>query len=122
MTRILVIDDDVLIRKLVAKTLARAGYEVAVAADGHEAERIYRSEPADMIITDLFMPEKEGMEIIRELRHDFPEVKIIAISGAGSLGTVDYLEMARMIGAGRTLAKPFAPEDLLATVVELLQE
>ena len=122
MASILVVDDDDLIRKLVYKTLVRAGYDVVASANGEEAAKIYRQQPADLIITDLFMPEKEGMEIIMELTRDFPGVKIIAISGAGSLGTTGYLEMARMIGAARTLAKPFGQEELLATVRELLSE
>ncbi len=122
MASILVVDDDDLIRKLVVKTLVRAGYDVTASANGQEAERIYRQEPSDLIITDLFMPEKEGMEIIMELRRDYPDVKIIAISGAGSLGATEYLEMAMMIGASRTLAKPFGQEQLLSTVRELLAE
>ncbi len=122
MARILVVDDDDLIRKLVVRTLERAGYEVVASADGQQAARQYRSQPADLIITDLFMPEKEGMEIITELRRDHPEVKIIAISGAGSLGPTGYLEVARMIGASRTLAKPFGQEELLSAVRELLEE
>ena len=122
MAKILVVDDDKLIRKLVSKTLVRAGYDVVASADGREAASIYRRSPADLMITDLFMPEKEGMEIIMELRRDFPDVKIIAISGAGALGAMEYLEMARMIGATRTLAKPFGQEELLATVRELLDE
>ena len=122
MARILVIDDDDLIRKLVSKTLERAGYEVAASADGRDAARLYRREPADLIITDLFMPEKEGLEVIMELRRESPDVKIIAISGAGSLGPTGYLEVARMIGASRTLAKPFGEKELLAAVGELLDE
>lgn len=86
MARILVVDDDDLIRKLVYKTLARAGYEVVASSNGEEAASIYHQEPAALIITDLFMPEQEGMEIIMELRRDYPDVKIIAISGAGALG------------------------------------
>ena len=122
MARILVVDDDELIRKLILKTLERDGYEVFASADGHEVSNLHRRKPADLIITDLFMPEKEGMEIIMEMRRDFPDVKIIAISGAGSLGATQYLEMARMIGATRTLAKPFGQEELLAAVRELLEE
>ena len=122
MASILVVDDDDLIRKLVYKTLVRAGYDVVATGDGREAESIYRREPTDLIITDLFMPEKEGMELIMELRREFPDVKIIAISGAGALGSTEYLEMARMIGATRTLAKPFGQEQLLATVRELVGE
>ena len=122
MASILVVDDDDLIRKLVVKTLVRAGYDVVASANGQEATDIYRREPADLIITDLFMPEKEGMEIIMELKRDFPDVRIIAISGAGSLGSTEYLEMARMIGATRTLAKPFGQEQLLGAVREALGE
>ena len=122
MARILVVDDDDLIRRLVVKTLERAGYEVVASADGRQAAQEYDKDPTDLIITDLFMPEKEGMEIIMELRRDHPDVKIIAISGAGSLGPTGYLEVARMIGASRTLAKPFGKEELLNTVRELLGE
>jgi DNA-binding response OmpR family regulator len=122
LARILVVDDDDLIRKLVVRTLERAGYEVVAAADGQQAARQYRDQPADLIITDLFMPEKEGMEVIMELRREDPEVKIIAISGAGSLGPTGYLEVARMIGASKTLAKPFGREELLNAVRQLLDE
>jgi two-component system, chemotaxis family, chemotaxis protein CheY len=122
LARILVVDDDDLIRKLVVRTLERAGYEVEASADGQQAARQYRKEPADLIITDLFMPEKEGMEIIMELRRDHPDVKIIAISGAGSLGPTGYLEVARMIGASSTLAKPFGQEELLDAVRQLIGE
>ena len=122
MARILVVDDDDLIRRLVVKTLERAGYEVVASADGRQAAQEYDKDPTDLIITDLFMPEKEGMEIIMELRRDHPDVKIIAISGAGSLGPTGYPDVARMIGASRTLAKPFGKEELLNTVRELLGE
>lgn len=122
MARILVVDDDDLIRKLVVRTLERAGYEVVASADGRQAARQYREQHADLIITDLFMPEKEGMEVIMELRRTDPDVKIIAISGAGSLGPTGYLEVARMIGASKTLAKPFGREELLNAVRQLLDE
>jgi len=78
--------------------------------------------PTDLIITDIVMPKKEGIETIVELRRDFPEVKIIAMSGGGNLGPDTYLQMAKGLGAMRTLTKPIKREDFLKAVWELLDE
>lgn len=120
MAKILVIDDDHNIRTLLCRMLERAGYEVLSAADGTQASELFRRHPLDLIITDLFMPDREGMEIIQELRANHPRVKIIAISGGGSLGGTSFLDVARLIGATSTLAKPFGSEALLRTVAEVL--
>src|SRR5210317_1834310 len=106
MPNILIIDDDNQFRTMLRKMVERNGYEVIEASDGKEGIKLYRKNPTDLIITDLIMPEKDGIETIQELRKDFPDVKIIAISGGGRLGPHDYLHLAKMLGAQRTLTKP----------------
>lgn len=120
MAKILVIDDDDIIRALIRKMLERAGHAVVDTANGRQALEMYRQEAVELIITDLFMPDKEGMEVIRELREENAAAKIIAISGGSSLDSMDYLEIARLIGASKTLTKPFGWKQLLTTVDEVL--
>jgi len=120
MARILIIDDDSKVRGTYLRILEHAGYEVVVAADGKEGIKTFREEPPDLVITDIVMPEKEGLETIMELKRDFPDVKIIAISGGAFLEPKDYLEMAKLFGAMCTLAKPIEREELLETVQEYL--
>jgi len=122
MKRILVIDDDWQMREMMHQALERAGYGVVDAANGKIGMNIQRQEPVDLVITDLIMPEKEGIETIRELRRDFPGLKIIAISGGGRAGADGYLSVAKTIGADRTLSKPFDLKQILDTVGELLSE
>ncbi|MBI9084117.1 MAG: response regulator [Desulfobacterales bacterium] len=122
MARILIIDDDVQVRKLLQSLLVRAGYEVAVAADGKEGLEAYRQTPADLIITDLIMPEKEGIEMILELHQEFSGLKIIAISGGARIAPENYLRMAETLGACRTFSKPVDRNALLTAVAELLAE
>jgi DNA-binding response OmpR family regulator len=95
-----------------------AGHEVVLAADGREGVKKYRAAPVDLIITDLFMPEREGLETIKELRKEFPEVKIIAMSGEHSAGTM--LKIASKLGAAKILQKPFGVEKLLKAIEEVL--
>jgi len=120
MARILIIDDDVQILDMLRQILKSEGYEVVEAADGREGIRLYREDPADLIITDIIMPEKEGIETIMELKRDFPDVKIIAISGGGRIGPEEYLPMAEMLGAKRTFSKPVERKQLLNAVRKLL--
>lgn len=122
MAQILVIDDDDLVLDMLYESLTREGYDVLTASNGEEGLRLYREEPVDLIITDLFMPEKEGLETIIELRQDFPGVKIIAISGGGRIGTKDYLNMAKIFGVQRTFAKPVAREQLLEAIRDLVED
>ena len=122
MARILVIDDDVQIRTLLKEILQQEGYEVVDAPDGLEGVRLYREDPADLVITDIIMPEKEGLEIIRELRTDFPEVKIMAISGGGRIGPEPYLQIAQRLGAQSILTKPIGRDELIGAVREALKE
>ena len=119
---ILVIDDDDQFRGMLRETLEHAGYEVMDAPNGKEGIRVYRENPADLVITDIIMPEKEGIETIRELKREFPDVKIIAMSGGARNGPAGYLKMAKMLGAQRTLTKPLEREELLETVMELINE
>jgi DNA-binding response OmpR family regulator len=120
MPLILVIDDDVQIRALLRQMLERAGYEVMDAPDGDEGIRLYRENPADLVITDIIMPKKEGLETIVDLRVEFPEVKIIAVSGGGTVGPGSYLQIAEGFGAIRVFTKPFQMKELLAAIQELL--
>ena len=118
---VLVIDDDETIRVLLRTILERAGYRVVDAPDGNKGIRRYQESPTDLVITDLIMPGKEGIETIRELRKKFPHVKIIAVSGGGRIGPDSYLKMAKGVGALRTLSKPFDRLALLKAVEEVLE-
>ena len=120
MSRILVIDDDAPIRIVLQQTLERAGYEVINAPDGDVGMKLQSEEPADLVITDILMPEKEGIETIMELHRDFPGVKIIAISGGGRIESDTYLSLAKKMGVQRTLNKPFERKELLEAVRELI--
>lgn len=116
MTRILIIDDDELLRQLLRDTLEHAGYEVVEAHDGHEGLGCFRTTHIDLIITDLIMPKKDGLETIKELRQDAPLVKIIVISGSDQ----SLLMRASQLGVQRVLSKPFRPRELVETVGALV--
>ena len=118
--RILLVDDDELLREALHQILVRAGYDVHDASNGKVAVREYRRQRSDVVIMDIVMPDEEGLGTIRELRRVDPNVKIIAISGGGLGKAGDYLGIAKMLGAMRTLAKPFVPEALLAMIAEVL--
>ncbi len=114
MCRILVIDDDPDLRALLASMLQPAGHSVSLAADGSQGMNQFRADPADMVLTDIFMPVKEGLETIFELRRLCPELPIVAMSGRPVGSTM--LCIARHLGAMATLEKPFSREELLAVV------
>ena len=120
MQSILVIDDDKLMRLALAKILISAGYNVVQASDGDEGLGFHRAQNFDLIITDLIMPDKEGIQIIRELRKENNKVRIIAMSAGGRGGATDYLKWARLMGAKKCLSKPIRREELLAAVTEVL--
>ena len=120
MARILVIDDDDNLRRLLRRFLEKAGHEVSEAPNGKIGLDIQRDNPADLIITDLFMPEKEGTEFIMDMGYEFPKAKIIAMSGGSNIEDVDFLKLAENLGALKTFQKPFKQEELLAAVEELL--
>ncbi len=116
---ILVIEDEKPFRALIKQVLSKAGYDVVEAANGVEGINRFYEKPADMIITDIIMPEKEGIETIIELKKAHPMVKLIAMSGGGWYGTDIDFDMAKKLGA-HTLDKPFALQELLDVVSELL--
>lgn len=122
MARILIIDDDEVLLYLFRQMLEQAGYEVVEALNGEVGLKLFRAERADLIITDIFMPEKDGLETIQDLRREFPRVKIIAMSGGEKRRHFSFLEAAQGLGADCVFAKPFKREEMLATIQELLDE
>jgi DNA-binding response OmpR family regulator len=120
MSRILVVDDNTSMREAVCEMLQHAGYQAVSVENGRLAAQIHRNDPVALIITDLFMPDTDGLEIIYQFRHEFPTVKIIAVSGGGSRGLVELLAVAKKMGAHRALMKPFSFEELIGAVEEVL--
>jgi len=120
MARILVIDDDVQIREMLTQFFERFGYEVMAAQDGNVGLKAHAAHPADLIITDIIMPEKEGIETIGEFRKRYPEVKIVAMSGGGKIEAHQYLNTARALGAQMTFSKPLDLAEVLQAVRNLL--
>jgi DNA-binding response OmpR family regulator len=119
MAFVLVIDDEPLVRKTVRRMLERSGHLVVEACDGREGERIFAAQPIDLVITDVLMPEQEGIETIRNLRRTDPSVRILAMSGGGRTKNQEFLELARKLGATATIAKPFDLAELTRTVDRL---
>ena len=117
--KILVIDDDHLVRYALSKILLSAGYEVVTASDGRRGMVVLRAEHPDVVITDIIMPEQEGIDTIIQIRRERPRVKIIAISGGGRIRNVDFLEMAHSLGASEVIAKPFEANELLSCLIAL---
>jgi CheY-like chemotaxis protein len=120
MARILVVDDDRDVRSTLVRILAREGHEVEQAEDGGAALAAYRSRPADVIITDMYMPTVDGIEVIGALMSEFPEARLIVMSGGGQVGKEDVLDLARRLGAKQTLSKPIDRQELLAAVNAVL--
>jgi DNA-binding NtrC family response regulator len=121
MERILIIDDEQQIRSMLRLMLERDGYEVVEAPDGIEGIKAYRQKPADLIITDLIMPNKDGIGMIIELQKEFPDVKIIAMSGGGLNKPEGYLKGAKKLGAACTLTKPIDREKMLRAVKNIIK-
>jgi DNA-binding response OmpR family regulator len=117
--RVLIVDDDPGVRNFLRMVLEVEGYEVEYAADGNQALAAQRQNPAAVVVTDIFMPEAEGIETIVKLREEFPATGIIVMSGGGTRGNADYLALARELGAARTLKKPFGPQELIDAVREV---
>lgn len=122
LAHILLIDDDNNARKVLRKMLERMGHTVTEAVDGSKGIKAYNKNEIDLVVTDIVMPEKEGIEMIFEMRRINPEVKIIAMSGGGTLGSMEYLEMAEKLGARRSISKPIKYQDFLETIEETLNE
>jgi len=121
MARILIIDDDDTLRGIIAKSLSHAGHETSQANNGRKGVALFRSAPTDLVITDLVMPEQEGMETIKILHRDFPSTPIIAMSG-GLDGSPLYLDLTRRLGARVTLTKPFTLQQLKQVIDGILAQ
>jgi len=118
MCDILVVDDDAMVCALLNDMLIKEGHITRMAANGKIACDLVRQRIPDIIITDIIMPEKEGLEMIVELKHDYPGIKIIAISGVvkSSAGSFDYLDAASKLGAHECILKPFSRETILTAI------
>jgi DNA-binding NtrC family response regulator len=120
MPEILIIDDDDTLRDVLVEYFESMGYGVMEAPNGRLALERQMKHPADLVITDLIMPEENGLETILELQRRYPSLKIIAMTGSGHFGALEDLKTATILGAHRTFSKPFHLEDMLQAVKELL--
>ncbi len=119
MAKILVIDDEKIVRMAIIHKLKKEGHEVIEAEDGEEGIEKYREDPADLIITDIIMPNKEGFETIRELNEEFPDAKIVAMSGGGKISSENYLDIAKKFNVVDVFEKSFEWEEMLKIVRKL---
>jgi len=132
MVRIIIIDDEQDVRDALQEVLKRAGFEADAAASGNEGLELLRKSPSDLVITDIIMPGKDGVKIISDIRAEFPETRIIAISGGGNVAplayepnaikTEAYLASASVAGADVTLTKPFDGKELVQAVQDLAND
>jgi len=122
MKKILVIDDEPHILLMLKKMLERAGYEIDIASNGMEGLELFKKSPTDLVITDIIMPEKEGLETIREMKRLQSGLKIIAMSGGGKITADNYLQTAKFFGASRILEKPFTQQQMVEAVKDLTGE
>lgn len=118
--KILIIDDDDLIRLTCRSVLQKAGFSVVEASNGNAGVAAFKSEAPDLVITDILMPDKEGLETITEIRAHNPQIKIIAMSGGGHTQNMTFLKLAEKMGANCTLNKPVKPNDLLNAIKGLM--
>lgn len=122
MAKILVVDDEPAILLMLKKMLEKAGHEVDIASNGNEGIILFEKNKHNLLITDIIMPEKEGMETIIELRKKYPGLKIIAISGGGRISPEGYLPGAKLLGANMVFQKPLIQKEFLEAVAILLNE
>ena len=122
MKHILIIEDDLAYQKMLMTALAGAGFKVTAADDGAQGCRLFKNDPCDLVITDIFMPEKEGFETIMEIRQMSAEVKILAISGGGQFDAKEMLPMSIELGANEAVEKPIGIKDLLGKINHLLAD
>jgi len=122
MAKIYVFDDEPSILLMIRKMLEKAGYEVEIALNGKEGMELFKKNVPDLLITDIIMPEKEGLETIFELRRKYPELKIIAISGGGRISPGGYLPGAKLLGANIVFEKPLDQKEFLQAIASLLDE
>lgn len=120
MANILVADDEELARFTIREILEAEGHAVIEAKNGIETIVLFNKQPVDIIVTDIIMPDKEGIETIIELKRDHPAIKIVAISGGGRTRNLDFLDLAKRYGADAVLAKPFSEQELIDVINPLL--
>ncbi|HLP72390.1 MAG TPA: response regulator [Bacteroidales bacterium] len=120
MAKILVFDDEPSILLMIKKMLEKAGHEVDIALNGKEGMELFDKHKPDLVITDIIMPEKEGLETIIALRKNYPDLKIIAISGGGRIGPDGYLPGAKLLGANAVFTKPLMQKEFIQAVSDLL--
>jgi DNA-binding NtrC family response regulator len=120
MARILIVEDEENIRKMLSQVLENLDHEINTASDGNKAVAFLNENEIDLVITDIVMPNREGLETIQEIRANWPDVKIIAMSGGGRVGNMNYLDMAKKMGAAAVLKKPFSMSQLRSTISEIL--
>lgn len=121
MANILIVDDEPDVLNILKRILERAGHNVRGAKDGKTALRMFAGNPADVVITDIFMPEMDGIEFLVRVREAFPEARIIALSGGGQIGREEVLEDALRLGAVGILQKPFSAEACVDAVRRALE-
>jgi CheY-like chemotaxis protein len=120
MASVVLVDDDPLLRRLIGRILSGAGHSVHEAVDGAEALRLLCAEPAELLVTDIYMPELDGLELIAACRELYPALPVIALSGGGELGELAPLRAADRLGALVVVAKPFRADELLTAVRQCL--
>jgi CheY-like chemotaxis protein len=121
MARVIVIDDQEAIRRIVRRVLERAGHEVLDAADGERGLELLERHPADVVLSDIFMPGMDGIQMLRQIRKQFPAVKVIVMSGGDSSGMLDLRRDAELLGAVKSLSKPFTTHEIVAVVNSVLE-
>ena len=119
--KVLVIDDDEAVRSVIVRAFGRAGCDVRSAPDGRSGVKLFAAQPADLVVTDILMPNQEGIETIMELKRSVAPPKVIAISGGGTRGGQDFLKWAINLGADATLPKPFRTSELIHVARTLLE-
>ena len=120
MADVVLVDDDELVRATVKQFLERDGHQVRVALNGNQALHLIDDREPDLVITDIIMPEREGIETLLELKKTRPELKIVVMSGGGRIGRVDHLKVAASLGADATLVKPFTAAQLRTVLAQFV--
>ena len=120
MKRILVIDDDIALLELIQRWLESADYETIIATNGKEGLESNRKTPADLIITDIYLPDRNGTGLFMEFREEFPQTKVAVMSGGGGLSRIDYLEFAKLLGATKIFRKPLERKEFINIVQSIV--
>jgi CheY-like chemotaxis protein len=121
MPGVLIVEDDKELREMLKMSLLRSGFTVLEAGNGKEAITHFKPSLTDLVVTDLIMPEEDGLKVVIKLRELKPSIKIIAISGGGKVGPGSYLNLAKVLGADAIYSKPFSIKDLTAKIEQLLE-